>query len=147
MRFVDTICRLAARFRYPITLPEEVAEALGVEVSNFLTFETLISTLQESWGNPMRLARFMPRKLAESAFRCATSKDVFKDKTLISYYFQQGIIEFVLLFDEKGRLRRVYLQHKNLQNAIEIKLTASYIGHRLPKGPSSSAFTKLEAVG
>lgn len=135
MRSVDSICRLIARFWYPVTLPEEVTEALGVEVSNFLPFESLVEKLQCSCCHPTCLARYMPRKLAESAFKCATSKDVFKDKTLISYYFQEGTIEFVLLFDERAQLRRVFLQHKNLKDdEIEVPLTASYIGHRLPRG-------------
>lgn len=134
---LDHLARFFARFWYPVTLPEDVTETLGVEVSNFLSFDELIKRITESNCNPLRLSKFMPRKDAESAFKHATCIEHFGEKTLVSYFFPEGWIEFILKFDRESRLRRIYLLHKGIQNeeGVEIDLCCSYIGNRLHKGP------------
>lgn len=132
------IARLFARFRYPVSLPEDVAEALGVNVSNFLTFDELIKKLTSCDSNPLRLAKYMPRREAELAFSHATCIERFGRKTLISYYFSEGWIEFVLEFDADTLLRRLYLRHKDIEEeeGIEVLLCCSYLGHKKMKSPS-----------
>ncbi len=105
-------------------MPENVADALGITLSNFVSFDELVSTLTDPNCRPTRLKRFMPRKEAENAFAGALSKEFFKERSLFSYYFSEGWLEFVLWFDEKSRLRRLYIQHKCItqQEGIEIHL-------------------------
>lgn len=131
----DRVARFFARFRYPVTLPEDVTETLGIKVSNFLSFDELIKKLSSCNSNPLRLAKFMPRRDAELAFQHATCIEQFGKKTLISYYFPEGWIEFVLEFDHDMLLRRLYLRHKDIeaQEGVEVNLCSSYIGHRRRK--------------
>jgi len=134
MKVLDGFLRIIARFWYPVALPEEVVETLGVEVSNFLSFDDLVKILAKSTCNPHRIARYMPRKEVEAAFRNATSRDIFRDKTLITYFFNEGSVEFVLYFDRYDLLRRVYLRHRCIQmeEGVEIPLRSSHvIGHKL----------------
>ena len=130
---LDRIARFFARFRYPVTLPEDVAETLGIKVSNFLSYNELIKQISNCESNPQRLARFMPRNEAESAFQHATCIERFGSKTLVSYYFTEGWVGFVLHFDSQLQLRRVYLRHKEIESeeGVEINLCCSYIGHRV----------------
>lgn len=124
MKVLDVLYRVFLRFRYPVSLPEDVADALGVQVSNFLSFEEFVNQLISPSCRPTRLKKYMPRAEAEAAFHGALRKERFKQNTLFSYYFNEGWMEFVLLFDEHSRLRRVYLQHKKItrQEGIEIPL-------------------------
>ena len=70
----------------------------------------------------------MPREEAEAAFQSAQRKERFGRNSLFSYYFQEGWLEFKLYFDEKARLRRIYLQHKDLNSDnIEIHLNRDTI--------------------
>ncbi|MEM1282293.1 MAG: hypothetical protein AAGG81_01925 [Chlamydiota bacterium] len=135
MKPLDRLARLFARFWYPVTLPEDVTETLGVEVSNFLSFDELIRRITQSNTNPLRLSKFMPRKDAEAAFQHATCIEHFGEKTLVSYFFPEGWVEFVLKFDGEARLRRIYLLHKDVKNeeGVEISLCSSYIGNRLQR--------------
>lgn len=114
--------RFIARFRYPVSLPEDVAVALGIDLSNFLTFDQFVGCLCSCL--PTRIRKFMPRDEAEEAFQSAISKERFLRNTLCSYEFNQGRIVFVLKFDEEGRLRRMYLQHKLISSdqGLEIPL-------------------------
>jgi hypothetical protein len=134
---LDRLARLFARFWYPVTLPEDVTETLGVEVSNFLSFDELIKRITQSNCNPLRLSKFMPRKDAEAAFKHATSIEHYGEKTLVSYFFPEGWIEFVLKFDRESRLRRIYLLHKSIKSeeGVEVRLCCSYIGNRLEQRP------------
>ncbi len=112
------------RFRYPVSLPEDIATDLGINTSNFLTFEEFVTQLTNNSCRPRRLTRFMPRETAEAAFQSAQRKEYFGHNTLFSYYFHEGWLEFSLYFDEQGRLRRIYLQHKRLvsDEGVEIPL-------------------------
>ena len=120
----QSISYLFLRFRYPVSLPEDVAKALGIPFSNFLTFNHFIKKLICLKTPPTRLIKFMPRNDAELAFRLALRKERFKNHTHFSYYFNRGWLEFVLYFDEQSLLRRVYVQHKdfNKSNKVEISL-------------------------
>jgi len=64
---------------------------------------------------PTKLSRFMNREKAERHFRSAVRKETFGCFSIFSFYFRQGWMEFVLHFDERSRLRRVYLQHKDIK--------------------------------
>lgn len=116
--------RLLNRFRYPVSLPEDIAKALGISLSNFLSFDKFIEKITDPSLTPARLMKFMPREQAEAAFESACRKEIFPQKTLISYYFNQGWLEFILQFDEESRLRRIYVQHKKIasQEGTEIPL-------------------------
>lgn len=112
------------RFRYPVSLPEDVASALGIDLSNSQSFDEFIAYLISQEYRPTRVSKFMFRGKAEAAFQGALKKERFKEKTIFSYYFSEGWMEFILLFDEQSRLRRIYLQHKSIDNheGIEIPL-------------------------
>jgi hypothetical protein len=124
MKAFDHLCRFFIRFRYPITLPEDVAEALGIHLSNYITFDQFVDMLVSPSCKPTRLKKYMPREEAEEAFEKAHSKEQFKRSSLFSFYFSEGWIEFVLEYDEQSLLRRMYLQHKNIkqERGIEISL-------------------------
>lgn len=124
MKRSSFIERLIIRFRYPASLPEEIAFALGVEISNHLTFQEFVDRLRSPTCRPTKLIRFMPREEAEEAFESALMRERFTRNSLFSYYFNEGWIEFVLQFDDLARLRRVYLQYKDIPHdqGIEIPL-------------------------
>lgn len=124
MKALDSFYRFFLRFRYPVSLPEDIAEALGINVSNYLTFDEFVNQLTSPACRPTKLLKFMPRDKAEEAFRGALRKERFKQNTLFSYYFSEGWMEFALLFDEQSRLRRIYLHHRKIaqEEGIEIPL-------------------------
>lgn len=66
----------------------------------------------------------MPRSEAEALFISAVKKERFRYESMYSYYFSDSWMEFVLHFDQQSRLRRVYLQHRDLkqEEGIEILL-------------------------
>ena len=99
MKLLDSLHRFFLRFRYPVSLPENVAEALGTPVSNFLTFNEFMLKLSNPYFRPSRLQKYMPRADAERTFRTAQRQERFLNKTICSYYFSEGWMEFVLLFD------------------------------------------------
>ena len=112
------------RMRYPVSLPEEIAEALGIRLSNENSFDEFLRQLLCPSCRPTKLVKFMPREKAENLFKKATVKEKFKHSTLVSYQFPEGSVAFVLQFDEQSRLRRIYLRHKQIKqdNGIEISL-------------------------
>lgn len=122
MKTFDLLYRFFLRFRYPVSLPEDIAGALGVDLSCYLTFEEFVNRLHSPTFRPTRLKKYMPRELAEDAFRSALRIDRFNQKSLFSYYFNEGWMEFVLQFDEHARLRRVYLQHKYIEDDIGLEI-------------------------
>lgn len=124
MKAFDHLYRFFIRFRYPVSLPEDIAHALGVETSNLLTFNEFVTQLTSSDCRPTKLTKFMPRKTVEDAFNGALRKERFNGKSIFSYYFNEGWMEFVLLFDEQSRLRRIYIQHKLIEQeeGVEIPL-------------------------
>lgn len=122
MQLLASLCRLLLRFRYPVSMPEDVARDLGCTTSYFFTLEDLLSELLLPQFRSPNLKKFMPRSRAEEVFKMAYRKEKFRDDTLFSYYFKEGWIEFVLQFDAQGRLRRMYLLHKDLKQKVEISL-------------------------
>lgn len=124
MRNLSIFFRFFLRFRYPVSLPEDIADALGVNFSNYLTFEELFVRLTSPDCCPKRLMRFMPREQAEKAFVTAQRKERFAQNTLFSFYFNEGWLEFSLHFDNDARLRRMYIQHKKIKQhrGVEIPL-------------------------
>ncbi len=114
--------QLMLRFRYPVSLPEEIAEALGVNVTNSSSFHDVLRILCSPSCKPQKLTRFMPREQAERAFFNACRKERFHRNSLYSYYFNEGWVEFVLQFDDQSRLRRIYIQHKEIAQDQGIEL-------------------------
>lgn len=127
MKAFDWLLHCILRIRYPVSLPEEIATDLGIKASNLLTFEEFVNTLINPASKPQRLMRFMPREVAEAAFQSAQRKEKFSRNSLYSYYFHEGWLEFSLHFDEQSRLRRIYLQHKQLvaDHGVEIPLNVT----------------------
>lgn len=111
------------RFRYPVSLPEDIAEALGIPLTNCLSFNEFILQLCTACS-PTRLCRFMPRHEAEKAFLKAVRTERYAEKTVLSYYFSEGWMEIILQFDRESRLRRVYLHHRKLpsERGVELRL-------------------------
>ncbi len=122
MKAFDLLHRFFLRFRYPVSLPEDIAHALGVDLNCYLTFDEFINRLHCPNFRPTRLKKFMPRELAEDAFSSALRIDRFPQKSLFAYYFNEGWMEFVLQFDENAQLRRIYLQHKTIHNDIGLEI-------------------------
>jgi hypothetical protein len=114
------------RFRYPVSLPEDIAEALGLPLANSLSFNDFILQLCQPACPPTRLSRFMPREEAEKSFLKAVRKERYAGKTVLSYYFSEGWMEIILQFDKESRLRRVYLHHREIpsERGVELRLIA-----------------------
>lgn len=119
----SSFARLFLRFRYPFSLPEEVAADLGLKISNALNFSQFIHCLTNPAHRPTKLIRFMPREQAEQIFQTALRKEKFKQNSLYSYHFNGGWMEFMLQFDEQSRLRRLYIQHKDIKQKCEIPIS------------------------
>lgn len=122
MTALDHLCRLLVRFRYPFSAPADIASALGIHASHFLTFNTLISHLTNPNCKPATLSKYMPRSQAESAFATALRKERFQSDSLFSYHINGVWLEFVLHFDDQARLRRLYLSHKDFKEKHEISI-------------------------
>jgi hypothetical protein len=123
MKVFDLMYRYFLRFRYPVSQPEDIAGALGIELSCYLTFDEFVNRLKCPHLRPTRLKKYMPRQQAEEAFQNALRTDKFGYKSLFSYYFNEGWMEFVLQFDEKELLRRIYLQHKYIHEDIGLEIS------------------------
>ncbi len=112
MKLATKAAHVLVRLRYPVSLPEEIASALGIDICNSLRFKKILNLLTSPGCCPTTLARFMPRDVAERAFTGALRKDCFSKSSLFSFYFPDGWMEFELQFDEISRLRRIYVHHK-----------------------------------
>jgi hypothetical protein len=115
-------------------LPEEVAEAIGIPISNFFSFGEMCAYLMSGAGRPTTLFKMMERKAAELAFERAAKKEIFLHTSLFSYYFNDSWLEFSLEFDEDQLLRRLYLHHKSLPEPYEMLLKH---GKKSPATPAS----------
>lgn len=123
IKTLTPVFRLLLRFRYPVSMPEDIATDLGLNISNFITFKEFINRLVNPDHRPTKLIRFMPREEAEHMFQTALRKEKFRNNSLYSYYFNEGWMEFVLQFDDQSRLRRLYVQHKELKQKVEIHIS------------------------
>ncbi len=121
---LDTFTRFFARFRHPVSLPEDVAKALGISVSNFASFDALPDVIRKNL--PRNIKKFMKRETALKAFSSATAIEQFHRDTICSYAFKGGWLQFDLRFDEHNRLRRLFLHHKNIvsDQGLEIRLSS-----------------------
>ena len=115
MQFFTAVQQMFVRFRYPVSMPEDVAMALGICVENNIVFKKFLNTCREC--QPTRLSKFMPRMEAERAFHGALRKEKFLASSLYSFYFNEGWLEFELQFDTNSLLRRVYVHHKLISGA------------------------------
>jgi len=110
------------RLRYPFSTPEEVAADLGLEITNQISFQDFVHSLTHSPHPPTKIAKYMSRESVEKLFISARHKEIFRHNTLISYYFNEGWMELLLDFDAEARLRRLYVQHKELKHKVEIPI-------------------------
>lgn len=110
MLLFQRFSRFLCRFRYPVSLPEDVAKDLGMCLSNHLSFKEFIHILLSSSTRPSKLRRFMSREKAEATFKSALKKETFQSITLFSYYFSQGWVIIALYFNEDSRLTRLHLE-------------------------------------
>ena len=74
---ISLLKKMSIRFRYLVPLPEDIAHDLGIQASNFLTFEEFFHHLSSPTCRPTTLNRFMPREEAEQVFRAALRKENF----------------------------------------------------------------------
>ena len=110
MQLLENFSRLLCRFRYPVSLPEDVAADLGLKLPNTLSFKDFIQTLASEHSCPANLRKWMPRFKAEAFFQSAVRKEIFKSNSLFSYKFNQGWIVISLYFNEDSLLTRLFLQ-------------------------------------
>lgn len=113
MQLLESLTRLISRFRYPVSLPEDVAHDLGMHLPNTLSFHEFLLLLGSPHQRPAKLRKYMSRTIAEAMFESALKKENFRSCSLFSYYFNKGWLVFALYFDEDARLRRIYLQCPN----------------------------------
>lgn len=112
------------RYRHPVSLPEDVASDLGIQLSNFMTDDELVHEIILPHCRPTRVKRYMSRQKAEAAFHSACRTERFSHHTLFSYYFRGGWLELLLKFDENEKLRRLYINHRTISQpeGVEISL-------------------------
>lgn len=127
MKTLECFSRFLLRFRYPVTLPEDIAKDLGIDVPNSIKFEELIRKLTSPECCPGNFKKYMRRADAEKAFNGAQRKERFMQISLFSYYFNEGWVEFKLEFDNESLLRRMYIQHKIIQNERGFELHLSNV--------------------
>ena len=119
---IDNFIRFIARFRYPISLPEDITKATGIPLKNLMCFERILHKLTNPKCNTVQLRKFMEMEEVCMAFRKAYKKEMFSKNCLFSYYFNEGWIEFKVCFDDDNKLRRVYLHHKSIQSDRGLEL-------------------------
>lgn len=110
MQLLESLTRLISRFRYPVSLPEDVARDLGMNLPNTLSFKEFLQLLSSPHHRPTKLRKYMLRKTAEETFQSALKRETFKSCSLFSYYFNKSWLVLTLYYDEDNRLRRLYLQ-------------------------------------
>jgi hypothetical protein len=115
MPFFDACLQMFIRLRYPVSTPEDIANALGIQLNNRLAFAQFLEGCKEC--QPTNLAKYMSRTEAERVFCNALRKDRFTQSSLFSFYFNEGWLEFELQFDPMSRLRRVYLHHQYISDS------------------------------
>ena len=122
---LESLTRLVSRFRYPVSLPEDVSRDLGIHLPNTLNFPDFLKLLASPHHHSSKLCKYLPRHRAEAVFELALKKEKFKSCSHFSYYFNKGWLVFSLCFDEEARLRRVYIQCpacETLEEGFELPL-------------------------
>lgn len=110
------------RFRHPVSVPQDISLALGVDIPPFASFDNIIRFLTSPPCCPGTLKKYMLRSRAEKFFANARRQDIFAERILFSYYFLRGCIEFDLRFDQEDRLRRVYVNYSGAKTDLGIEL-------------------------
>lgn len=110
MHLRESLMRLMSRFRYPVSMPEDIAKDLGIRIPATVSFKIFLGLLSAASSRSTKLRRLMPRRQAEAAFQNALKKEMFSSCSLFSYYFNQGWVVIALYFDDGARLRRAYFQ-------------------------------------
>ena len=110
MQLLENFSRLLSRFRYPVSLPEDVAGDLGLVLPNTLPFKEFVRILASPSSSPANLRKWMPRFKAEAFFQSAVRREIFKSNSLFSYKFTQGWVVIALYFNEDALLTRLFLQ-------------------------------------
>jgi len=110
MLLSEGLSRLLNRFRYPVSLPEDIAKDLGIALPPTASLASFLKKLASSPVKSSKLRKMMSRCQAEIAFRGALQKETFSSCSLFSYYFNEGWVVISLYFDEDSKLRRAYLQ-------------------------------------
>lgn len=109
MLLIENFAKLLTRFRYPVSLPEDVARDLGLHLPNSLSFNAFMEALASPNLKPKTLKKGMPRYKAESVFISAVRQEIFKTTSLFSYKFSQGWVVIALYFTEDSLLGRLNL--------------------------------------
>lgn len=122
MAFAYLFGKFISRFRYPVSLPEDVAKAVGVPLSNLASFEQILTRLTATTSYFSRLRRRMSRSDVERLFQAAVRKEHFPGSAIFSFSFPTGWLEFSLQFDRDDRLRRAYVDHRGLEDRVELPL-------------------------
>lgn len=125
MDFLNYVFQMLVRLRYPVSMPQDIACALRIQMPNTVRFHELLAQLTNPDLTLPTLIKYMPREEAERAFKEALRKERFQKSSLYSFYFTEGWLEFELLFDEASRLRRLYIHHRLLTHPSghELQLT------------------------
>lgn len=132
---ITSLYQLIEHIRYPISHPADVLRALGIQPRKSFNFRQFLQHVVTQ--SPRTLYRRMLRTDAEKIFKTAYKKEVFHHTTIISYCFCQGWLEFILEFDTKDLLRRLYVQHRLLNSAHSLEL-------ELPEWEESSLVAPLK---
>ena len=127
MSLLASAQNLYVRFRYPVSLPQDIGFALGIPISNYISFSEFIEFLLSNECKPTKLTRFMSREKVEMAFEKAQKKELFHQHSLFSFYFNQGWLEFDLEFDAQSRLRRIHMHHKLILHPQGFELVLPHI--------------------
>ena len=127
MELFKYVFEMLVRLRYPVSMPQDIACALGIQVQNTVRFRGLLTQLTDPSCKPPNLTKYMPRDKAERCFHHASRKERFQQSSLYSFYFNEGWLEFALHFDETSRLRRLYVHHRLIPHpsGYELPLTQS----------------------
>lgn len=110
MQLRESLMRLMTRFRYPVSLPEDISKDLGISLPSTLSFKVFLGLLAAPSSRATKLRKWMSRSEAEAAFQRALKRETFSSCSLFSYYFNQGWVVIALYFDANARLRRAYFQ-------------------------------------
>lgn len=127
MNLFQKVMSFFCRLKHPISSPEDIGKDLGIQtLHKEVSFEEFIACLMDENCLPKNIIKFMQRAEAESKLRSAIRKERFKNSSLFSYHLFHGWLAFKMVFDQENRLRRLYLQHKDLKTptdeGLEIKL-------------------------
>lgn len=138
MVIINYLLEMLVRLRYPVSLPQDVACSLGIELPNTVRFKELLTQLTDPSLKLGTLTRYMPRDEAERSFQSALRKERFQHSSLYSFYFTEGWLEFELHFDETSKLRRLYVHHRLLPYPSGYEITLSQIPTKLLPSSQSS---------